>query len=181
MKRNYYLLEVKNGDIVTIFSVIDRVDNYVQVEGNVLRPGRYSYQNGLTLKDMIQKSAGLDEDTFKERVDIYRYVSKNKRRILSRNINDTTQLATPIADKDIIRFYSKLEAIGSAEISASGAVKEAGSFKLLEGMRVSDAVFLAKLDLFADQGIVEVFRREVGTSPKLITVPLRSDPTQPRK
>jgi len=165
--------KIRNGDVVSIFSVVEKIQNYVQVDGNVLRPGRYEYVKDMTLKDVIVKAAGVDEDTFLDRVDIYRFVSKNRRRIVTTHLRDKEGLNTPIKDQDVVRIYSNLDAYGESKVNISGAVREPGEYKLLQGMRVLDLVFLAKLDMFADQGLVEVYRRQVGEKPNLITIPLR--------
>ena len=172
--------KIKNGDMVSVFSVVEKIKNYVQIDGNVLRPGRYGYTSGMTLKDVIKKSAGLDEDTYLERVDIYRFVSKNKRRIVTAHLLDKEALLTPIHDQDVVRIYSNLEAYGESIVRISGAVRDPGEYKLLEGMTVVDLVFMAKLDTFADQGLVEVYRREVGMKPNLITIPLKDIIKNPR-
>lgn len=164
---------IKNGDIVSVFAVVEKIQNYVQVDGNVLRPGRYAYRQDMTLKDVIKKAAGLDDDTYLDRVDIYRFVSKNKRRIISTDMRGVEGLNTKIQDQDVVRIYSNLEAFGESKVQIAGAVRDPGEYKLLDGMRVLDLVFLAKLDIFADQGLVEVYRRKVGEAPNLMTIPLK--------
>lgn len=44
---------LKNGDIVEVFSILDRVENVVQLKGHVQRPGAYAWQEDITVSDLI--------------------------------------------------------------------------------------------------------------------------------
>lgn len=45
--------EVTNGDIVRIFSALDRVENFVRLAGNVERPGDYEWREGQRVSNVI--------------------------------------------------------------------------------------------------------------------------------
>jgi protein involved in polysaccharide export with SLBB domain len=63
-------LELKPGDIVTIFSQRDisvpQVDRsqYVIIEGEVMRPGVYKLEMGETLRSVLQRAGGLSTDAY---------------------------------------------------------------------------------------------------------------------
>ena len=59
--KNYIPLR---GDIYTVGRILDRYENRVTINGAVFRPGQYELQKGLTLTQLIQKAAGLEEDAF---------------------------------------------------------------------------------------------------------------------
>jgi polysaccharide export outer membrane protein len=50
---------VKNGDILTVRSVIDRFKNAVTLRGNVANPGRYVWHPGMHLSDLIPNKDAL--------------------------------------------------------------------------------------------------------------------------
>lgn len=46
-------LEVVNGDVIQIYSVLDRLDNIVITEGHLHRPGGFQWREGLRVSDVI--------------------------------------------------------------------------------------------------------------------------------
>jgi polysaccharide export outer membrane protein len=50
---------VQDGDIVTVLSVIDRFKNAVTLRGNVADPGRYAWQEGMRISDLIPNKDAL--------------------------------------------------------------------------------------------------------------------------
>ena len=46
---------LKNGDILEIFSILDRVENVVQLEGHVQRPGAYAWHEGITVSNLVSR------------------------------------------------------------------------------------------------------------------------------
>ncbi|MHA3787252.1 SLBB domain-containing protein [Flavobacterium hauense] len=53
-------LELKKEDVLTIYSLLDFKENYnVSVEGEIKKPGVYSYFENLTLNDLIIQAGGL--------------------------------------------------------------------------------------------------------------------------
>ena len=51
--------ELRNGDILTISSIIGRFRNAVTLRGNVANPGRYSWHPGMRLSDLFPDKAAL--------------------------------------------------------------------------------------------------------------------------
>lgn len=45
--------QIKNGDRVQVYSVLDKMDNVVLLKGHVHRPLRYQWQQGLRLSDLV--------------------------------------------------------------------------------------------------------------------------------
>ncbi len=50
---------LRNGDILTISSIIERFRNAVTLRGNVANPGRYTWHNGMRLSDLFPDKAAL--------------------------------------------------------------------------------------------------------------------------
>jgi len=65
-------LKLSNGDEVVVDSVINRFENRIEIKGAIYRPGVFSLDSGLTLKQLIVKADGLRGDAFKNRISIYR-------------------------------------------------------------------------------------------------------------
>jgi len=51
--------ELKDGDMVRVFSLSPRFENGVTLRGNVARPGRYEWRPGLRIKDLIPNQDAL--------------------------------------------------------------------------------------------------------------------------
>jgi protein involved in polysaccharide export with SLBB domain len=51
--------ELKDGDVVRVFSLSPRFENAVTLRGNVARPGRYEWRPGLRIKDLIPNQDAL--------------------------------------------------------------------------------------------------------------------------
>jgi protein involved in polysaccharide export with SLBB domain len=50
---------IKDGDLVSIFSISPRFENAVTLRGNVAAPLRYPYQNGMRIRDLIPSKDAL--------------------------------------------------------------------------------------------------------------------------
>jgi protein involved in polysaccharide export with SLBB domain len=50
---------VQDGDIVTVSSIVDRFQNAVTLRGNVVNPGRYVWQPGMKISDLIPDREAL--------------------------------------------------------------------------------------------------------------------------
>ena len=58
--RDFHL---QDGDLVKVFTIVDRNANAVYLNGNVKRPGKYEYKPGMRLKDLIKNSTELLQET----------------------------------------------------------------------------------------------------------------------
>lgn len=47
---------LRNGDIVTIYSIAPRIENAVSLRGNVAQPGRFPWRQGMRVKDLIPRA-----------------------------------------------------------------------------------------------------------------------------
>lgn len=72
-KDEFASYRLKDGDVVTVGTVLDRFSNRVELKGAVNRPGLYALGKGTTtLNDLISKADGLTDDAFLGRALIYR-------------------------------------------------------------------------------------------------------------
>jgi len=55
---------LEDGDLVKIFSIVERDVNAVFLHGNVKRPGKYAFKEGICVKDIIKDSGDLLEETY---------------------------------------------------------------------------------------------------------------------
>ncbi|MBE0613474.1 MAG: SLBB domain-containing protein [Burkholderiales bacterium] len=51
--------KLRNGDVVTIYAIVPRIDNAVTLRGNVAQPGRFPWYQGMRVKDLIPRVEAL--------------------------------------------------------------------------------------------------------------------------
>ena len=138
--------ELKDGDKIQIFSVLNSRQNVVQVNGAVVRPGSYDIGDSLTLKSLINK-AGLLGDAFSDRIDIIRVNEDLTKELIKVDYNsiikDSVKNDIQLKNLDLIRVFSKSEMIPKTVVSINGHVKKPGQYRLINKMTLYDLLFLA--------------------------------------
>ena len=168
---------LQDGDRVTVAAVADRLVNWIQVDGNVKRPGRYEFNDGQTVRGVIAQAGGLWDDTMMDRATLDRVAADGTYRSLDvplRDIMAGKAEDVPLHPRDTLRFYSLWDLKDRYEVHITGAVREPGSFAWREGMTLRDLVLKAGgLQDSADLLHAEVSRlshdaltkRDLGTPP----------------
>ncbi|MCX8111361.1 MAG: SLBB domain-containing protein [Syntrophorhabdaceae bacterium] len=55
---------LQDGDFIKIFSIVDRDVNVVHLLGNVKKPGKYEYKDGMKVSDLLKDYTELLEETY---------------------------------------------------------------------------------------------------------------------
>ncbi len=134
---------MQDGDVVSVARIADRLENWVSVEGNVKRPGRYEYRAGVTVRTLIQQAGGLWDDTLLERATIDRIETDGVYRSLDLPLglvmrdedNDP-----PLQPRDVLHVYSIWDLQDRYQVSVSGEVRQPGTFDWRQGMTLRDVV-----------------------------------------
>ena len=59
---------IRDGDLVTVYSIVPRFDNVVTLRGNVAQPGRFPWHEGMRVRDLIpDREALLSRDYWLKR------------------------------------------------------------------------------------------------------------------
>ena len=153
----------KNGDVVTIDSILDRFENRVEVLGAVFRPGEYALTDGLTVGELVKKAEGLREDAFTSRALVYRkgndlsttVKSVDLQGVLTGRADDV-----PLQREDVLRVYSIFDLEEEYSINIDGEVQSPGEFPYMRGMTLEDLIAMAGgVKESASRARVEVARR----------------------
>ena len=142
---------LSDNDLVYIDSIrsarMPDVNQYVTVSGNVRNPGNYSFEDGVTLKDVIERSGGILPETIMDRVEIFRYVSFENRELISLDLEkvmeDDPDHNIELNEWDQINIYADYDILPEKNVTISGEVNEPGTFKLKTGMNLRDLIFAA--------------------------------------
>lgn len=73
---------LQDADLVKVFSIVDMDTNAVYLNGNVKRPGKYEYKQGMRLKDLVKGPDDLLPETFYDYALITRMNPPNLEKVL---------------------------------------------------------------------------------------------------
>jgi protein involved in polysaccharide export with SLBB domain len=153
----------KNGDEYFIDSVVNRYQNRVIISGAVFKPGPYAVENGMTLKQLINKAQGLREDVYTGRALVVRTredLSKEYISVELKPITEGKEDGLLLKREDSVHIASIFDLRDTATIVINGAVRKPGTYRYEEGLSLK--AMILKAQGFADnatgQGI-EISRR----------------------
>jgi protein involved in polysaccharide export with SLBB domain len=156
---------LQDGDLVKVFSIVDKDMNVVFLAGNVKRPGKYEYKTGMKVKDLIKDTTDLLKETYFE----YGLIKRLKPPGLETELipfhvgkllfNDDDTHNISLEEQDSIYIFSTWFFRDKPMITVEGEVRTKGSFHLLKNYRVRDAILKAGgLTKDAGLGKGEIFR-----------------------
>lgn len=153
----------RNGDEYIIDSVVDRYQNRVIVSGAVFKPGAYAVENGMTLKQLIDKAQGLREDVYTGRALLVRKkedLSKEYISVELKPIAEGKEDGLLLKREDSVHIASIFDLRDTATITINGAVRKPGTYRYEEGLSLKSMILKAQgfADNATGQGI-EVSRR----------------------
>ena len=155
---------VQTGDVVRIYSVLEKMENIVLLSGHVERPGGQQWRKGMRITDLIPSTKGLLPKAYMNYILIRRedsntglisVLSTDFEKALNNPSSDRNLVLQPRDEVivfglgqedrteiiDAILDDLKLQAsnkVPSQEVSIGGRVHAPGKYPLEKGMRVSD-------------------------------------------
>ena len=147
-----------DGDDVTIRRNVQVRKNTVTISGDgILRSGTYEWKPGMTIKDLVDKGAGLCEYAYVDRADLVRTADDFSKTLTIFSLGDLYQKdATgtfqftnnadknfPLREMDQVFVQSSFGMTGADQfITLAGHVKEPGKFVLAKNMTLYDLIFI---------------------------------------
>jgi polysaccharide export outer membrane protein len=138
--------ELRDGDAVQVGTIADRLENWVEIGGNVKRPGRFEYREGMDVTVLIALAAGLWPDTLEERALIDRIAPDGTYEAVNFDLGAALAGRVPpvlLQPRDRVRIFSKWDVQDHYEVSISGEVRAPGSFPYREGLTLRDVILKA--------------------------------------
>jgi polysaccharide export outer membrane protein len=169
---------VQDGDLIHIFPIAPYNQNTIYLEGHVLRPGRYSYREGMRFTDLIstyqdvlpEPAAHYAEIVRLSPPDFHPHVVSFD---LSAAISDPTA-APELLPLDTVRIFSRFDFEPPPSVSVNGEVRSPGTYRTSGEVTLRDAVYLAGgLTPDAARNIAEVFRFNPDGTSEVFSVNLR--------
>ena len=164
-KKDYPL---EDGDMVTIYSIIEKKENYVTIAGEVRRPGTYQFDKLKTVKDLVMAADSLWPTAYLKRAELTREFPDKTLQMIVLDLervmaNDPAQ-NLQLQKKDSLRVYSIYELNPALSVAVLGHAKSPGTYPYAKDMTISkillnyvgleDSVFRA--NTFLDRG--DIFR-----------------------
>jgi protein involved in polysaccharide export with SLBB domain len=170
--------KIKDGDEVHIFPIAPYNQDTIYLQGHVLRPGKYSYRNGIKLTDIITSYKDLLPEPAAHYGEIIRLSAPDFRPNvvsfdLAAALKDPTSAPT-LEPLDTIRVFSRFDFEPAPTVSVGGAVRTPGTYKTSGQASLRDAVFLAGgLTPNASVDTAQLFRINPDGTSKIFSVNLR--------
>ena len=179
-------LNILNGDRLEIFSVLERIEDIVTLDGHVYRPGGYSFIEGMKISSLIPSidvampvpdldyGLVIREKTGTREIEIYQFSLRN----ILNNVNHVDNI--PLSARDQVLVFSAKEqrqpiiepiiqqliserpdSEKAKVVSVNGAVRFPGRYPLVENMN-PDSLIRASGGLMesAYTSVAEITRRD---------------------
>ncbi|MFA4917611.1 MAG: SLBB domain-containing protein [Syntrophales bacterium] len=167
---------IENGDIIDIKAISDQIDNWVNIEGDVLHPGLYEYGKVRNMQDLMELSGGFNKTAYLDRVEIYRMTTSNRDEIIPVNANEIDLKNVNLQMFDKIKVYSTSEQNKNYTLSVQGEVYNPGNFVYYQNMTLEDVVFKAgDFKYNADKEKIHVMRKMTTSDNKILEVSYSSE------
>ncbi len=146
-KAQFASYKLRDGDIVTIGTVLDRYANRVELNGAVMRPGVFALGSGIvTLTDLLEKADGLAEDAYKERALLYREGPDLTMEVIPFNIGDILSGRAPditLQKNDVVEISSIREIFERGDFTIDGQIANPGHYSYVENTTLEDLILRA--------------------------------------
>jgi polysaccharide export outer membrane protein len=169
---------VQDSDEIHIFPIAPYNTNAVFLEGHVLRPGRYSYRDGMKVTDLVGSYQDLLPEPSGGYAEIIRIVAPDYRPVVQ-GFDLTAALEHPetapkIEALDTVRIFSRYDFEALPEILVTGEVSSPGRYRTSGQQHLRDAVYQAggvTAEAWLDSA--QVFRAEKDGPARVFSVNLR--------
>ncbi len=139
--------QLRDGDSLTVDSILDRYSNMVELRGAIFRPGMYQMDGNIsTLRQVIETAGGFSEDAFTERIIMHRRKEDRTLEVLSFNGKELMNHEIPdiaLKNEDIIFVPSEKEKLEERVLKIYGEVLYPGEYEYAENITIEDFILQA--------------------------------------
>ncbi len=170
--------KIRDGDEIHIFPIAPYNQDTIYLQGHVLRPGKYSYHQGIKLTDIVTSYKDLLPEPAAHYGEIIRLAPPDFRPNvvsfdLAAALNDPAS-APALEPLDTVRVFSRFDFEPTPTVSVSGEVRVPGTYRTSGQASLRDAVFLAGgLTPDASVDTAQLFRMYPDGTSKIFSVNLR--------
>ena len=165
--REVALKDAKNfmmqaGDELMVQEILDEYQNKITIEGEVYRPGNFELLENMSLKDLIEKAAGVTPEAFLSRGLLVRTENLADKENIAFSVEAILKGTASILlnAKDEVRIFSKKELRSERTISIKGAVNAPKTIDFIDKLQLEDVIALSGgLQAGADAEVISISRR----------------------
>lgn len=140
---------LEDGDLISIFNIVDRDANVVYLYGNVKKPGKYEYKFGMKIKDLIKNVDDLLPETYFDYALIKRLVQPDFRTELvpfdlgKAILENNEAFNINLNPQDTIYIFNKWFFKDKPVVEVQGEVRKPGKFTIDDNTTIRDVIALA--------------------------------------
>jgi polysaccharide biosynthesis/export protein len=169
---------IRGGDQIHLFPIASYNEDSIYLQGHVLRPGRYSYKNGMRLTDLISSYGDLLPEPAAHYAEIVRLNAPDFHPTVE-SFDLEAALATPASAPtlqalDTVRVFSRYDFQAPPDVWVGGEVRAPGKYRTSGQAHLRDAIYLAggaAPDASLDNA--QLFRTQSDGTMKILSVDLR--------
>ena len=171
--------QIQDGDKIRIFPIAPYAQDAVYVEGHVVRPGKYSFREGMRVTDLISSYKDLLPEPALQYGEIIRLSLPDFRPTVE-SFNVAAALADPakaplLKALDTVQIFGRYDFENPPVVSVLGDVRVPGTYRTSGDIHLGDAVHLAGgLAPDAETVDAQVFRYMPDSTLKILNVKLDS-------
>jgi protein involved in polysaccharide export with SLBB domain len=139
--------QIQDGDRIHIFPIAPYNDRAIYLQGHVLRPGRYSYTENMTVRDLITSYSDLLPEPAGKYAEIIRLNPPDLHPTVQ-SFDLTAALSNPenapkLKPLDTVRIFSRYDFESAPKIWVDGEVRSPGLYVTSGQTHLRDALYLA--------------------------------------
>lgn len=163
---------VQNGDVIKVFPATEFETNQILLIGNVKRPGKYAWHEGMRVMDLVQSREDLLPESLLDYGIIEREAEDTREPVLMRfRLGELLEKGLKADDlnirlepRDRVYVFQRANFRQQPKVSIAGSVQAPGQYEFKRNMRLADLVLAAGGVLRdTDSGEVEVYRTDPAT------------------
>jgi polysaccharide biosynthesis/export protein len=169
--------KIQDGDKVRIFPIAPYNQDAVYLEGHVIRPGKYSYKQGMRVTDLIASYKDLLPEPALQYGEIIRLSLPDYRPVVQ-SFSVAEALTDPknapeLDPLDTVQVFGRYDFEDPPTVSVLGDVRAPGTYRTSGDIHLSDAIHLAGgLNPDAQTEDAQVFRHMPDSTLKILNVKL---------
>lgn len=171
--------KIHDGDKIRVFPIAPYNQDAVYLEGHVLRPGKYSYKQGMRVTDLIATYKDVLPEPALQYGEIIR-LSLPDYRPAVQSFSLAEALADPknapeLQPMDTVQIFGRYDFENPPSVSVLGDVRAPGTYRTSGDIHLSDAIHLAGgLNPDAQTEDAQVFRFMPDSTLKILNVKLNT-------
>jgi polysaccharide export outer membrane protein len=139
--------QIQDSDEIHIFPIAPYNTESVYLEGHVLRPGKYSFREGMKLTDLVSSYKELLPEPAERYAEIVRIAGPDNRPVV-KSFNLAAALEHPetspkLEPLDTVRIFGRYDLEAAPEILVTGEVRAAGRYRSSGQEHLRDAIYQA--------------------------------------